>query len=118
MLRHFLEGNGYSVCMAADGQQALRLMEKYHADLIITDILMPEKDGLEVVTAVRQKWPKVPVVAISGGGAHLHPTQIRQMAKALGATRFFDKPVELNELLAVVRELLPPGPRPASAAFP
>ncbi len=106
MLRDFLEGYGYSVCIAGDGKQALRLFEHYHADLIITDILMPEKDGLEVLTAVRQRWPHIPVIAITGGSVHLTPHALCHTAHVLGATRVFSKPVDLQELLLTVQQLL------------
>lgn len=109
MLRNYLESEGYSVCLAQDGQQALRLFDKYHADLIITDIFMPEQDGLEVITTMRLRRPNLPIIAISGGG-RMDKRDVLHIAKSLGAKYVMPKPVELEQILATIRQLLPPPP--------
>lgn len=117
LLRNFLESEGYSVCMARDGQQALRLFDQYHADLIITDVFMPEKDGLEVLAGLRRKRADIPVIVISGGG-RMYVHDVLHIAKTLGATRVLDKPIELELLLTTVQELLPPAPPHTEPSFP
>jgi len=106
LLRNYLESEGYSVCIAQDGQQALRLFEEYHADLIITDIFMPEQDGLEVITTMRQRRPGLPIIAISGGG-RMDKRDVLHIAKSLGAQCVMPKPLELADLLAAIRQYLP-----------
>ncbi len=106
LLRNYLESEGYSVCMAQDGQQALRLFEEYRADLIITDIFMPEQDGLEVIATMRQRRPGLPIIAISGGG-RMDKRDVLHIAKSLGAKCVMPKPLELEDLLAAIRQYLP-----------
>ena len=117
LLRNYLESEGYSVCMARDGKQALQLFAKYHADLIITDVFMPEKDGLEVLAALRQNGATLPVIAISGGG-RMRMDDVLRIAQSLGATRVLDKPIALDLLLETVQELLPPSPPEIKPSFP
>ncbi len=117
LLRNYLESEGYSVCMARDGKQALQLFAKYHADLIITDVFMPEKDGLEVLAALRQNGATLPVIAISGGG-RMQMDDVLRIARSLGATRVLDKPIALELLLETVQELLPPSPPEIKPSFP
>lgn len=97
---------GYGVTAAANGKEALRLFSSQPFDLVITDILMPDCDGLEVLLHIRQVRPQVPVVAISGADNEL----FRQDAAGLGATFVLPKPFTAAELHAAVRRALsPPG---------
>jgi len=100
-----LENNGYSVVQAADGREGLRLFEVAPTDLVITDIMMPEMDGLELIPKLRKKSPDLPIIAISGGMRSATISFLPQ-AKILGACRVFIKPVSLSELLQAVKELL------------
>lgn len=117
LLRNYLESEGYSVCMARDGKQALQLFDQYPADLIITDVFMPEQDGLEVLAALRRKRSAIPVIVISGGG-RMYVHDVLHIAKTLGATRVLDKPIALELLLTTVQELLPPAPPQGEPSFP
>jgi CheY-like chemotaxis protein len=101
LFKRFLSGKGYSVTCAANGREGLRLLAAELPDLVITDIMMPEADGLEVVMAVREKHAQVPVIAISGG-MHAVPMDFLPMAKKFGANKVLYKPVELEELLDAV----------------
>ncbi len=99
---------GHSVIEAQDGRSALTLLDSETFDLVITDVLMPEQDGLELIMKVRAKNNSVPVIAITG-----HPVKADlylRLASALGAQRVLAKPFSMEELFAAVRELVPPDP--------
>ncbi len=101
----FLEGKGYAASCAADGREGLRLLELESPDLVITDIMMPNTDGLEVVLSMRNKHPGIPIIAISGG-MHAIPMDFLPLVKKFGACKVFYKPIELDELLEGIRELI------------
>ena len=105
VFERFLKGKGYAVDCAADGKEGLLLLETKTPDLVITDIMMPDTDGLEVVLSMREKHPEIPVIAISGGitstGMDFLP-----LVKKFGAIKVLYKPVELADLLEKIRELL------------
>lgn len=101
----FLREADHSVTMAADGKEAMRLVEGNAFDLIITDIVMPEKEGLETIRELRRKNPAVKIIAISGGG-HVAPENYLVMARMLGAAQSLTKPFSGEELLAAVSRVL------------
>jgi DNA-binding response OmpR family regulator len=105
MLRQTLGREGYDVVAALDGKEGLRLYRENPADLIITDLIMPEKEGLEIIMELRRAFPDVKIIAISGGG-RLDPAQYLRMAKSFGAQYAFAKPVEREELLKAIEKLL------------
>lgn len=105
MLRETLAHFGHTVIEACDGKEGLDLFPRAAADLVITDIVMPEKEGIAVMLELRKKRPPVKIIAISGGGrgsaAHyLH------IAKQLGAARILAKPFPNETLMAAVDEVL------------
>jgi len=101
----FLSGKGHEVFVAGDGRKGLRVLEEEELDLVITDIMMPETDGLEVVMAIRGKENDIPVIAMSGG-MHAMPMDFLPMAKKFGARKVLYKPIELEDLLAAVNEFV------------
>ena len=105
VFKRFLSGKGFEVEVASDGRKGLRCIELQPVDLVITDIMMPETDGLEVIMAICGKSSKVPVIAMSGG-MHAMPMDFLPMAKKFGACKVLYKPVELEDLLAAVEEAL------------
>ena len=105
MLQQVLIRAGYDVVEARDGNQGLQLFRTSPTDLIITDILMPEKEGLETIIDLRREFPAVKIIAISGGG-RTGNLNFLEVAKRLGAQRTLQKPFELQEMLAAVRDLL------------
>jgi CheY-like chemotaxis protein len=105
MLRHMLERAGHEVAEAEDGGVGLRFYREHPTDLIITDILMPDKEGIETILQLRKIHPQVKIIAISGGG-HMNKHDLLVTAQRLGATRTLAKPFERQELLAAVQEAL------------
>ncbi len=105
MLRTVLERNGYEVTTAANGREGVRLYSDQQVDLVISDILMPEMDGLETFKELRRMSPDVKIIAISGGGERLNMDVLR-VAELLGAAATFNKPYRIEALLAAVRQLL------------
>ncbi len=108
MLRQMLERAGYGVSIATNGPEALAEYRGAPADLIVTDIVMPEKEGLETILELRKDFPEVKIIAISGGG-RLGPQNYIEMAAAFGAQRTFTKPLDRKEFLAAVSELIGPA---------
>jgi len=106
MLRRLLEKEGYEVVEAIDGTEAMRLYQERPVDLVITDLIMPNKEGIETIIELRRIFPEVKIIAISGGG-RVGPATYLSMAEKLGASRIFTKPFENDELLTAVKELVP-----------
>jgi CheY-like chemotaxis protein len=105
LLRWMLEREGYEVVTAEDGKEGLRLYRENLADLIITDLIMPEMEGIETILALKHDFPGVKVIAMSGGG-HVGPDPYLKIAEGVGAIRVFAKPFSREELLEAVRETL------------
>ncbi len=105
MLHQALVRAGYEVVEARDGNEGMEHFRARPTDLIITDILMPEKEGLETIMDLRQEFPGVKIIAMSGGG-RTGNMNFLDVAKRLGAQRAMQKPFELRELLATIDELL------------
>ncbi|MCP4677025.1 MAG: response regulator [Deltaproteobacteria bacterium] len=105
MLRGRLETEGYEVDEADDGKLALALQRQNSADLIISDMIMPEMDGTELIIKLSREFPDVKIIAISGGGI-LDAQYHLCLAKEFGANRIFPKPVPLQNLVDTIEELL------------
>ncbi len=105
MLGQMLSREGYDVINAPDGKVGMKICREQNVDLIITDIIMPEKDGIEMILELRHDFPDLKVIAISGGG-RLGPDGYLEMAQKLGAHRTFFKPFNRKEILEAVKELL------------
>jgi DNA-binding response OmpR family regulator len=104
LLRKFLTRAGYEVTTADNGQEGLRCFQQALPDLIITDLIMPEKEGLECIAEFKKWAPGIKIIAISGGGLG-KPEGYLELAKKMGAAQTFTKPFELRELLQTIREL-------------
>lgn len=101
-----LERAGYRVLTTADGRSGLKVMEFGAAPLVITDIVMEEMDGLELIRELKTKHPEVKIIAISGGGT-FNAGECLHMADELGADMNLAKPICPAEFLSRVGELLP-----------
>jgi CheY-like chemotaxis protein len=107
MFREMLEGAGYEVVDAHNGKVALEITMDYPADLIIMDIFMPEKEGIETIKKLMAEFPETKIIAISGGGdRQFDPEPYLEMLAKLGAKHTFKKPIMRDELLEAVREVL------------
>lgn len=104
-LRNLLSREGYEVDEAGDGSEGLKHFRATPSDIVITDIIMPEREGIETITELRRLSPGISIIAISGGG-RIGPESYLPLAREMGAARTFAKPLDKNELLAAVRELL------------
>lgn len=104
-LKIMLTAAGHEVTMANDGRDGLSLLTSFQPDLVITDILMPEKEGMETIQDLRQLVPDLPIIAISGGG-RVGNMSFLKVAERFGANRSFAKPFEPDEILEAVSELL------------
>lgn len=105
MLRQVLERAGYEVEDAADGKIGMNIQRQEPVDLVITDLIMPEKEGIETIRELRRDFPQLKIVAISGGG-RISANGYLNVAKTIGADQTFSKPFELKELIGTVKDLL------------
>jgi CheY-like chemotaxis protein len=105
MLKISLMRYKYTVLEAADGKEAITHFKPSITDLVITDLIMPDEDGLKVIMRLREIKPSLKVIAISGGGK-AGPGSYLNLAKALGANAVFSKPFQINDLIAKIESLI------------
>jgi CheY-like chemotaxis protein len=98
---------GYEVVEASNGEEALALLKKQDYELMIIDLFMPEKEGIETIREIHRDYPAVKIIAISGMG-RLAPEMYLETARRLGAHHTLTKPIQHDKLLEAVVELLPP----------
>jgi len=99
---------GYRVSTAVDGRDAVAQFRGNAFDLVITDLIMPEKEGLETIAEMRKVRGDIPVIAMSGGG-RIGPTDYLETARYIGANATLAKPFARSELIALVSDLLAPA---------
>lgn len=100
-LKQILELKGYTVKTASDGKEAIQYLNNNCPDIVITDIIMPERDGIEVIISVKKKYPEVRIIAISGGG-RINAQDHLEIAKQLGVDNTLTKPFSSDELLFII----------------
>ena len=105
MMRDMLEESGFDVLDAENGARGIAVLEAEPVDLVITDILMPEKEGIETIREIRKGYPDVKVIAASGGG-RVGNVEFLDLAKKLGAHEVLQKPILMGPLIQMVRALL------------
>ena len=106
MLRTMLEKAGYNdIEEAANGSIGVKLIRQHPFDLVITDIIMPDKEGIEMITELSRDYPGIKIIAMSGGGK-IDPQGYLEMAKHLGASRTLAKPFKHADIIDAVQELL------------
>lgn len=104
MLRTVLENAGYRVAEADDGVNGLEALKQYPFGIVITDIMMPNMEGIETIREIRRGFPDTGIVAISGGGTTGNMSYLR-MAAVLGADRTLGKPMLVRDLLEAVSSI-------------
>lgn len=107
MLTQMLEQEGYAVHTAENGEEGMALVGRYAFDLVITDMIMPVKDGLKFIMELVRDYPDMKILAISGGGA-IKAERYLTMAGYLGDIATLEKPFKRDMLLELVRKQLAP----------
>jgi CheY-like chemotaxis protein len=105
MIRQILERAGHEVVTAPDGQEGRRVFRENPADLVVTDMVMPEMGGVETIAGLKDEYPNAKIIAISGGG-RTGPYGYLKLAERFGAERVFPKPIRKAQLIEAVNELL------------
>jgi DNA-binding response OmpR family regulator len=105
MLRTSLVKMKYTVIEASNGKEAILHFKPAITDLVITDLIMPDEDGLKVIMKIKEMKPATKIIAISGGGK-AGPGNYLSLASALGADEVFSKPFSIHDLLKKIEELL------------
>ena len=105
IIRRMLVQEGHDVVEASDGDTGFEMYTREPADVVITDIVMPKKEGLETIKELCKAFPDVKIIAISGGGK-VEGRYYLDIAKKLGAKRTFEKPFTWQKLTESVKELL------------
>ena len=104
---------GYRVSVAEDGDDGIKQIAARPFDLVVTDLIMPNKEGVETIREIKERWPETPVIAISSGG-QLDVGFYLPLAKAMGAAAVLQKPLRTETCLPLVEETLaqvePPAP--------
>jgi CheY-like chemotaxis protein len=106
ILKEVLGRDGHTVDVAENGRTGVGLAELHDYDLIITDVMMPEMDGIEVLSALKQKKPDARMIVMTGGTAHIDKEMLMSIAKAMRAHKVVSKPLDLKEFRVAVSEIL------------
>jgi CheY-like chemotaxis protein len=104
-IAQILESDGYEVLSAENGRRGLTVFRHEHPDLVVTDIIMPEKEGIETIRDIRDCSPNAKIIAISGGG-RIGNTDFLKIARQLGASEVVAKPLDPDHFLEIVRSCL------------
>ena len=99
VLRELLEFGGYAVVTCGNGREAVQQLSVAQIDLVITDLAMPEMDGLELIKVLTFEWPEVRVIAMSG----FLDSRARRLTEVYGVDALLEKPFSLEEMLNVVQ---------------
>lgn len=106
MMRDILETAGHEIAEAENGKAAVDRMDETDFDLLVTDVVMPESDGIDLIRTLADRGRRLPILAVSGGGRHLPAAVSLALTEAAGAHRTLFKPFRAAELIAAVDELL------------
>ena len=105
-LQRILEKDGYEVSTAEDGEAGLKHVNAELPDLIIIDIVMPNKEGIETINELLRKYPGIKIIAMSGGGQRLDAGQYLDLAYKFGVKATIKKPYERSEILELIKNVL------------
>lgn len=113
VVREVLRMERHEIVEATDGAQGMQLCRRIRPELVITDIVMPDQEGLETIEQIRAEFPNLPIIAMSGGGSFLKKEDNLELARQLGACATLTKPLTREALLGAVQLALAPD-RPAA----
>lgn len=105
LLQQMMKWAGLEVAVAENGKVAMQLMQEKPADLVITDLIMPEQEGLETISRLKKEYEGIKIIAISGGG-RIGPEAYLPAALELGADLVFSKPFDVQKVVSAVQDLL------------
>jgi len=105
VIRRMLKAEGHDIFEASNGEEAIEIYKNEIVDLLVLDILMPVKEGLETIKELKRDYPDVKIIAISGGGK-VSPPYYLDLAMKFGAQKTFAKPFAWKKLIGTVNELL------------
>ena len=105
MLSQSLKQLDHEISTAPDGDQALEFLRENEIDLVVTDIVMPNREGLETIQDIRQNWPKIKIIAMSGGG-RVGNMNYLELAQNFGATAALKKPFTMAQLKGAISDAL------------
>ena len=105
LIARALGGSGHQVVEAENGADALALLEEHRPAIVVTDILMPKTEGIETINRIKERFPDIKIIAMSGGGMSRN-LMFLDIAKAIGAEATLAKPFRPAELVAAVDKLL------------
>jgi DNA-binding response OmpR family regulator len=103
-LKMCLESEGFEVAVAANGEQALKRLERSPADVVVTDLFMPDKDGIETIMELRSRYPRCKIIAMSGWTS-VEGSDYLSVARELGAVHTLTKPFDPSQLTRLLRNL-------------
>jgi DNA-binding response OmpR family regulator len=103
-LRLMLQNRGFAVTEAIDGVAGLKCLQSESFDLIITDLIMPEKEGVQMIREIRQRHPSIKIIAISGGG-RIEPGEHLPTARKVGANACLRKPFSMESLFTAISKV-------------
>lgn len=104
MLENLLGELGHEVISTNDGVHVESLIEKEKPDLLILDVYMPEMDGIQTISAVKERWPDLPVISVTGGGQSGH--DYSEIMAAMGAVAYLTKPLDTGRLISEIDRAL------------
>ncbi len=110
LIQHFLGSAGHAVTVVGNAREACEVMARKHFDLVITDVLMPDGDGIDLITELKKVQPGARVVAMSGGGRYLEGSDYLKLARGIGAHSALMKPFTWAQLQAAMDQALASQP--------
>ena len=114
LIEQWLKPLGHAVTCVPDGTQAIKLLKRERFDLVVTDILMPESDGLKVIEVLKKAQPTAHILAISGGGRYMDTNDCLRMARGFGADAAIMKPFVRDTFLTCVAQAMKPRKAPGA----
>jgi YesN/AraC family two-component response regulator len=109
MMKKMLDNKGFEITLASNGKEGLEIFNKNTFDLVITDIIMPEKEGLETIREMKRACSDLKIIAMSGGGK-ISADNYLETAKIFGASKLLEKPFTRQQLVTAVQEIMGESP--------